>query len=296
MSRKPKSDKTYTLYCDESGSHGSYYSNFYGGLLVDTSHQLMLERELLQLFAELNLNSELKWQRVTENYLTKYIAVVDKLFDYVAGGLVKIRIMFTQNRYVPLGLSHEQKEGQFFLLYYQFIKHAFGFEHAGRQGGRTILFLDRLPDREERCHQFKSYLSDISGLRDFQHSAFTLNAPDIYEADSRNHPLLQCLDIVLGSMYFRLNNLHLVKPAGSRIRGKRTRAKETLYKHINRRIREIRPNFNVGANTSTGEKIERWTDTYRHWLFKPSNREEDHSVGKKVKSPAAPTSNHLSGT
>ena len=38
-------------------------------------------------------------------------------------------------------------------------------------------------------------------------------------------------------MAFRLNDKHKIKPPGQRTRGKRTIAKERLYKHISQRIR-----------------------------------------------------------
>ena len=85
-------------------------------------------------------------------------------------------------------------------------------------------------------------------------------------------------------MQFRLNDKHLEKPPGANQRGKRTIAKEKLYKHINKRIREIYPNFNVGVNTSDrGEVTNRWKDPYRHWIFKPSGAEIDTSNGKQKK-------------
>jgi hypothetical protein len=75
-------------------------------------------------------------------------------------------------------------------------------------------------------------------------------------------------------MQFRLNDSHKEKPEGARLRGKRTIAKEKLYKHINQRIRRIYPGFNIGVNTSTRNEPEnRWRDPYRHWLFKPSEYE-----------------------
>jgi hypothetical protein len=80
---------------------------------------------------------------------------------------------------------------------------------------------------------------------------------------------LQCLDIVLGAMNFRLNKKHLDKPAGARLRSQKTRAKEKIYKHINKRIHNIYPRFNIGVTTSIhGDPANRWQHRYRHWNFK----------------------------
>jgi len=94
----------------------------------------------------------------------------------------------------------------------------------------------------------------------------------ISEIKSHNHILLQSLDLILGAMQFRLNDKHKEKPQGSPTRGKRTIAKEKVYKHINKKIRDIYPNFNIGISTGTGGEIQnRWYHSYRHWSFKPEN-------------------------
>jgi hypothetical protein len=94
------------------------------------------------------------------------------------------------------------------------------------------------------------------------------------EVDSKEHVILQALDVILGSIQFRLNDKHLEKPEGSRVRGKRTIAKERVYKHILAGIRQVsgRKAFNIGISTGMDVGWEsRWLDPYRHWLFKPAD-------------------------
>ena len=71
----------------------------------------------------------------------------------------------------------------------------------------------------------------------------------IGEVRSHDHVLLQCVDVILGAMFFRLNRLHLQIPAGASRRGKRTIAKEKLYKYILSEIRTIHPGFNIGVKS-----------------------------------------------
>lgn len=59
------------------------------------------------------------------------------------------------------------------------------------------------------------------------------------------------MDIILGAMNFKLNNMDKEKMLGSNRRGKRTIAKEKLYKNILRNIKTIYPNFNIGVSTSS---------------------------------------------
>ena len=60
-------------------------------------------------------------------------------------------------------------------------------------------------------------------------------------------------------MNFKLNDKHLDKPPGEKRRSPKTRAREKLYKHINKRIRKIYPYFNVGITTGHGgNRSSRW--------------------------------------
>jgi hypothetical protein len=103
---------------------------------------------------------------------------------------------------------------------------------------------------------------------------------DIAEVDSKKHLLLQVIDVVLGAICFKLNNKHKEIPEGKKRRGKRTRAKEKVYKHINKKIREIRKGFNVGISIGVARKEDHWLHPYRHWRFIPSEFEIDETFFK----------------
>ena len=68
---------------------------------------------------------------------------------------------------------------------------------------------------------------------------------------------------------------------GKRQRGKRTIAKEKLYRFLNARIREIYPGFNVGESTGmTGDPANRWHHPYCHWKFIPKDFQVDDTKNK----------------
>ena len=54
--------------------------------------------------------------------------------------------------------------------------------------------------------------------------------------------------------------------------------KHKLYKHINSKIREIHPGFNIGESTGISFKEERWRLPYSHWSFNPNNYDRDLRV------------------
>ena len=271
------------VYADESTERGPHYADFYGGSLVESTDLDEVVSRLEAVKAQENLHGEVKWGKVSANYLGKYKAVVDETFDLVAEGKLKMRVMFTHLYLRPVNLSEYHQEHSFQILYYHFLKHSFGLEFSNpRQEDLAVrYYLDRLPDTKEKNAQFKSYVHALEHYPPFRRARIRIPTDQIAEVRSHDHVVLQVTDIVLGSMQFRLNDRHKVKPEGSWRRGKKTIAKEKLYKQINKRIRSIYPHFNIGISTGLrGDHSNRWTDPYRHWCFTPREFEVDRSKAK----------------
>lgn len=271
------------IYCDESTDKGRYFSHFYGGALVEARKRQMIEERLQNVKLENNLGAELKWTKITESYKDKYITFADAFFDFIDTGDVKLRIMFTQNTNRAIGLDEQQVGNEYWLLYYQLIKHAFGLSYCGEAEVDTkiTLYLDDVPDKVERFDVFRGYVASLSASPRFIDQRVSIKKEDITDVNSKAHTIMQGLDIILGAMQFRLNDKHLDKQPGQRLRSKRTRAKEDVYKHINRRIRALYPNFNIGVSTAiSGDYRNRWLHPYRHWLFVPAEAEVLIGQGK----------------
>lgn len=260
----------YIIYCDESSNKGIKYSDFFGGCMIDSRDQFELTQALEHKKAELNLTAEIKWTKITENYLDKYIEMIDLFFDFIKAGKIKVRIMFRkteEGHNLDVGNKVDDK---YFKLYYQFIKHSFGLITIPEEctPANIIVFLDTLPDKKGKSAQFKEFLHNMPNSYDFHDSNISIRSRDIIEVDSKKHVLLQCTDIVLGAMNFKLNGYNKIKPEGSRVRGKRTISKEKMYKHIYNRICEIHPTFNIGVSTAArGYDNPHWNSPYEHWLF-----------------------------
>lgn len=195
-----RQEKEYIIFCDESDKEGKYYSTFYGGLIVGASHYERVTAHLNTIKQEQNLYGEVKWEKATQRYLQKYEILMKHFFQEIASKNIKVRIMFQQNAYKPKKLSNEQIEMQYFLLYYQFIKHGFGLEfmESTDVGTKIRLYFDQFPDTQEKIEQFKGFLHALQKNRKFQNSNIIIANEDIVEVKSHNHVLLQCLDIVLG--------------------------------------------------------------------------------------------------
>lgn len=171
----------------------------------------------------------------------------------------------------PTNIFSRSVDDKYFKLYYQFIKHSFGLKNipSANLPAKLIIYLDVLPDKKGQREKFKTYITQIPnvlGIPDL-----SISKRDIREVDSHAHVLLQCTDIIMGSMNFKLNKLNTVKPTGATHRGKRTIAKKAFYKHIYHNICEIHPYFNAGISTGAhGYTSPHWESPYEHWRFKPN--------------------------
>ena len=263
------------IFCDESLKKGKFYSNFYGGLIIDKIEFEKVKNALTSRVQDLEIeNSELKWGNVNTFKLEQYKSIIDTFFEFIKANVIKIRIMFTDNRFIANNLTKEHHDNQYHILYYHFLKLAFGLKFLTSDIPIDLeIFFDKLPDSDKKNEQFKNYIYGIQYLPEFTEAKILIKKDSIYEVDSKKHILMQCLDVVLGAMAFRLNDLHKEKPEGAKRRGKRTLAKEKLYKHINKKIRETRTNFNIGITTGIDGNYQNiFFHPYRHWLFIPSSK------------------------
>lgn len=272
------------IWLDESDRHGEFYSNFYGGILVPSRHHREVMERMRSIVAEVGIKDEIKWQKVNEYHYEKYLRVVDELFDLAQEDKLKIRIFFRHNQYTASRLTAEEKKADYQMLYYQFIKFAFGLPYAGEgELDSMTLFLDEIPLRQSERDEFISHIRGMANDPVLKRKGLQIADDGIVEVDSKQHLPLQFMDVILGAMCFKLNEKDKLKAEGENKVGKRTLVKLKLYKHINARIREIYPNFNIGVTTPIRVPSDSWTQVYRHWSFIPKFHTRDASRTKRAK-------------
>lgn len=269
--------REFILIADESTQKGPHYSNFFGGLLISSDRIEAVSLALAEEKLRLNLHNEVKWNKTSRHYLGKYIQLVSLFFNFVRSGDVKVRIMFTPNQFLPRNLSRYHRENKYTLLYYQFIKHAFDFRYCDLGPGQIALQirLDDLPGTPQQKRVFMQYLYalNVSSNEFFPLMGGRFYIPEggVGEINSRDSDLLQCLDVILGAMQFRLNQGHRETNPTTGVRAGKTSAKDILSAYIVGLVQEIVPDFRPEDSTWASPGL-RWKHPYRHWSFKPRNR------------------------
>ena len=272
------------IWLDESDRHGEFYSNFYGGILIPSRHHREVLERMRSIVEATGIKDEVKWQKVNDFHYEKYLRLVDELFDMAKEGKLKIRIFFRHNQYAPSRLTPEERKADYPMLYYQFIKYAFGLPYAEKGELESLtLFLDEVPLRQSDKDEFISHIRELVNDPILKKNGLKIAEDGIVEVNSKNHLPLQFMDLILGAICFKLNEKDKLKVEGENKVGKRTIVKLKLYKHINSRIREIYPNFNIGVTTPIRIPSDSWTQVYRHWSFIPKYHIRDTSRTKKAK-------------
>jgi hypothetical protein len=284
----------YYIWTDESDSYGKYYANFYGGILIQSKDYEEVLSRLQAVVESVGLSGEeIKWQKVNAYTEERYMKIIDELFEILGEGKAKIRIFFRHRRHEAAELTNEQRRKEYQMLYYQFIKHAFGIRYSNPTGVpvRLRLFLDDMPLKKLDRQEFLDAIYNLNTTVGFTTANIRIAEGDVAEVNSKSHLPLQVMDLVLGSMCFRLNDKHLIKDIDGK-RARRTIIKERLYKYIRAKICKLHPGFNVGTNTGITKLSDRWEQPYRHWSFVPNNSVVNEDVPKKHQqknSPGQPT-------
>lgn len=98
----------YIIYCDESTNKGRLYSDFFGGCILDFADLKEISDALNKRKAELNLYQEVKWIKVTSNYLEKCQDLIHLFFDYVRDGRIRFRVMFRETGFSTADESRDK--------------------------------------------------------------------------------------------------------------------------------------------------------------------------------------------
>ncbi|MCC8117602.1 MAG: DUF3800 domain-containing protein [Bacteroidales bacterium] len=271
------------IYLDESEKNGTYFSNFYGGILIDSQNLKEFNERINKVITLMDLDGEeIKWQKVNAYTFPKYLKIIDELFTILEEGKAKIRLFFRHNKNIAVGLTPLQKHDEYTMLYYQFIKNSFGLTYAPHNKSHKLrIIFDEMPIGQSQKVNFKKCLMALFNTPEMKAHRVSLEWGDIAEVDSKNHLPLQMVDLILGCICFRLNDKHKAKDSVSGKRGRRTILREKIYKHLLNRIRRLTyPNFNIGFSTSINKVSEKWSNPYLHWRFVPIHSIIDESKAK----------------
>lgn len=267
----------YVAYADEAWTNDDSlrHKRFYGGAILRERDVTYVNSVLNATKNDCGLVGEVKWTKTKAPNHDRVIRLLNHFFDLIDQDLIRLRWMWSDELFQGTSHPPDNLEGLgYFVRYYYFLVFSFGLPyHDLAQTVEIRFFLDDLPHNAEKCAKFKRFLMTCHTASRFQNQS-TFRIVDVGEVSSREHVVLQCVDVIIGAIGFRLNKYHKkLQPNGKRAAG--TVAKEKVYKAIFERLRAIdqkhrnKASFSVGINTSTdGDYANRWRHRVRQWSFR----------------------------
>lgn len=178
---------SYVIYCDESCYDLTAHHKFMsiGGLKVPYPDKARLSHELRGLMRSCNLNSELKWSKVSHRRLEDYKKIVDFFFQHPE---LTFRAIVIEQLKVRFKEYHgRDRELAFYKFYYEML------EKWLRPGSEYLVLLDQKSNRgADRYTTLKTYLE-----RYLRGKAWIR---DLTTIRSKETPLAQLCDVLTGSI------------------------------------------------------------------------------------------------
>lgn len=268
----------YQLFADEAWTHNSQplgrYHYFFGGIFGLESDLDRLDSELRKIVKKHNVKTEIKWSKISPNHMDCYKEMIDCLADFILNHNIKYRQMFKDRSYHYENIDNLSELDIQFKLYYQFLKHAFGFQ-----------FLPVLPNNEKH-----KILLRLDGHSSQKHKdeldKFVIDLPRILGRldidikvtyiDSSKFLRLQVCDLVMGAAGYKGNKIDKRRPHGQRGMTKNQKLKLELANYIYEKLRDIdckdrgSKAFSWFETTGTGgDKRCYFTHKLRIWKFIP---------------------------
>lgn len=186
------------LYCDESRQDLFYNKNiisdsnkyiFIGGIMINKDDRIEIKNEINELKKKYNLNikTELKWNRVTKRYLNLYKEMIDIFIKHN----INFRAICIDSAKIDLKYHQDNAELGFYKFYYQLLNNWIS------KNLKYIIYTD-----------IKTY-SNPNVLNDLKRCLNNRTHPNsiekIYAIESHESVFLQLEDILMGATSYKMN-------------------------------------------------------------------------------------------
>lgn len=266
----------YIIYADEAWTQNSplyRYHCIFGGLISTENHFKNLELDIKRLKKQHNYSKEIKWSNISSrniNFYNDLILIVESFINSIPE--TKYRQLFMDRAYRYIGMPCSEIETQF-KIYYQFLKHCFGFEHAPRNTFITF----KLDTHSSHLHreQLTEYLKSLT---------FPNVRIKVEFIDSKRSCALQICDLLMGAAGYHGNKISWDLLQGRTKRTKNQLMKARFSKNVYNLLKRIDAThrgsqaFNWFETTGTnGISTSRYNHKLRIWKFIPRENAYDET-------------------
>lgn len=267
--------KKFLIYADEAwtqdlkDSHNRYHC-FFGGFLATQQEFKQFEKNLTLLQKQYKQSKEIKWGNISNyniNFYKDIICLVDNFLR--ENKYAKYRQFFMDRHHQYIGQPTTALDSQF-KIYYQFLKHSFGFQFIPFKNIEILFYLDTHSSHHHK-EKLMEFAIDLPRV---------LNRNDIHIQikfiDSKRSKVLQVCDLLMGAAGYYGNAIFERKVNGRKQITKHQKLKRDFGKTTYNMLRKIdadfrgKKAFNWFESTGTdGDKTNHYFHKLRIWKFIP---------------------------
>ncbi len=202
-----------------------------------------MEQKVRTIKETFNYKKEIKWANISNKDIDFYNELLLCIEEFIDRNTeTKYRQLFMDRAYKYTGTECSELETQF-KIYYQFLKHCFGFEHVSTP---TFVVL-KLDTHSSHLHKQRltSYLQELN---------FTNVTIKVEFINSRNSIALQMCDLLMGAAGYYGNKIDWDLLPNKRMRTKNQKMKADFGKNVYNLLRRINAQYR-------GSESFRWFET-----------------------------------
>jgi hypothetical protein len=278
--------RIYEICADEAWTHQNpplkRYHCFIGGLLGLKEDIDRLESVLYDAITFHKYPLEVKWANVSPEWLQFYKELVDVFFVQLTNFDLRYRQVFLDRTYIHLpssGNAIQTDLDREFLIYYFFLKEAFGLKYlpvATETFDRIVMRLDTHSSKDHR----KKLKELVEKLPVYLHR--TDLTIDLGHVCSKTLRRIQICDVLLGAAGSYGNRAHDMRKAGQKRMTPYQKCRCELAKYISAKLRNLnnltrgRNAFNWHESTGMdGNPRNKYIHKMRIWKFIPKHCQID---------------------
>ncbi len=269
--------RKFLIYADEAWTQSHIYSEnryhcFFGGFFATSKEFKQFEKKLNLLQKQHKQSKEIKWGNISKENLNFYNDIIILVNDFLCENeFSKYRQFFMDKHHEYQGLQSSVLDSQF-KMYYQFLKHSFGFQFIPYQNVEIVFFLDTHSSQQhkEKLKEFSINFPRILNRNDIK--------VEIKFIDSKRSKILQVCDLLMGAAGYYGNAIYERKVNGKRRMTKHQKLKRDFGKTTYNMLRNIDAKFrntkafNWFETTGTdGTKANHFHHKLRIWKFIPND-------------------------
>lgn len=215
------------IFCDESRQSQHRYM-ILGGIIINSKYLATFNDTMKNFRVQYNMNSELKWTKVSRSKLEEYKKFIDHFFALNDTDYLHFHCLILDTHQINhKKYNNGNADLGFYKFYYQLLLHSFGRNYCAISSGKAESLVVCLDEKSSKysLSELKRVLNN--GINK-KHGISTNPFKSVEPLDSKRSDVMQIADIIMGAIGYQKNGFHLLSNSSE--------AKKELANYIAKKV------------------------------------------------------------